>query len=183
MATDHKRRTTDHRQMRASNERIAAITYAAALAVALLFVSAIIAAPLIESAGGDKTAASFIYLAYSRVCHQIADRSFHIEGYPLAVCSRCFGIYSGYVLGLVVYPFSRPLTRTETPRRIWLLLALAPLAIDFAGDWAGVFDNTMLSRALTGLMAGAAGAFFTLPGFVSLASTTSRTPKEEYSGR
>ncbi len=169
--------------MQASNERIAAITYAAALAVALLFVSATIAAPLIESAGGENTAASFIYLAYTIVCHQIADRSFHIEGYPLAVCSRCFGIYVGYVLGLVIYPFVRSLARTETPRRLWLLLALAPIAIDFAGDYAGVFDNTLLTRALTGLVAGAAGAFFTLPGFVSLASTISRTPKEEYSGR
>lgn len=170
--------------MQASNERIAAITYAAVLAVALLFVSATIAAPMIEADGGDNTtAASFIYLAYARVCHQIADRSFHIDGYPLAVCSRCFGIYAGYVLGLVIYPFARSLARTETPPRIWFLLALAPIAIDFAGDWAGVFDNTLLSRALTGLVAGAAGAFFTLPGFVSLASTTSRTPKEEYSGR
>ena len=170
--------------MQASNERIAAITYAAALAVALLFVSATIAAPLIEASGGDKTeVASFIYLAYTKVCHQIADRSFHIHGYPLAVCSRCFGIYAGYVLGLAVYPFVRSLVRTETPRRTWLLLALVPLAIDFAGDYAGVFDNTLLSRALTGLVAGAAGAFFTLPGFVSLAVASGRTPKEEYSGR
>lgn len=170
--------------MQASNERIAAITYAAALAAALLFVGAAVAAPLMEAAGGDNAAAaSFIYLAYSRVCHQIADRSFHVEGYPLAVCSRCFGIYAGYVSGLAVYPFVRSLARTEAPGRVWLLLALAPVAIDFAGGYVGVFDNTLLSRALTGLVAGAAGAFFTLPGFVSLASATGRTPKEEYSGR
>ena len=169
--------------MRTSNERIAAITYAAAFAAALLFVCATVAAPLIEAAGRDNTVASFIYLAFSRVCHQIAERSFHVEGYPLAVCSRCFGIYAGYVLGLAVYPFARPLARTETPRRIWLIVALAPVAIDFAGDYAGIFHNTLLTRALTGLVAGAAGAFFTLPGIVSLASMTGRTPKEEYSGR
>ena len=149
-----------------------------------MFVSASDAAPLIQSGCGDNTtASSLIYLAYARVCHQIADRSFHIEGYSLAVCSRCFGIYAGYLLGLVIYPFARSLARTETPPRIWLLLALAPMAIDFTCDWAGVFDNSLLSRALTGLVAGAAGAFFTLPGFVSFASTAIKTPKEEYSGR
>ena len=162
--------------MREIGERIPVITYAAALAAALLFVSATLAAPLLEGGGGSGSdnAASFIYLAYSRICHQIADRSFQIEGHPFAVCSRCFGIYVGYVLGLIIYPFARSVGETETPARIWLLLALALVAIDFAGDWVGLFDNTLLSRALTGMVAGAAGAFYTLPGFVSLAATSLR---------
>ena len=162
--------------MRARSETVAAITYVVALAAALLFVGAIVAAPLLESApnSSDPGRGSLIYLAYSRVCHQLASRSFQIEGHPLAVCSRCTGIYVGYVLGLIVYPFVRPLARTDTPARTWLLLALAPVAIDLAGDFAGLFDNTLLSRALTGGVAGAAGAFYTLPGFVSLASTNLR---------
>ncbi|HEX5732278.1 MAG TPA: DUF2085 domain-containing protein [Blastocatellia bacterium] len=171
--------------MQARSERIAAITYAAALAAALLFVSAIVAAPLLEATrdSGDVERGSLIYLAYSRVCHQLANRSFQIEGHPFAVCSRCTGIYAGYVMGLVVYPFVRSLARTETPARTWLLVAMAPVAIDLAGDFAGLFDNTLLSRALTGGVAGAAGAFYTLPGLASLALTVSRTPEEEYSGR
>ncbi len=147
--------------MQARSERVAAITYAVALAAALLFVSAIVAAPLLEAGrdSGDTDAGSLIYLAYSRVCHQLQNRSFQIEGHPFAVCSRCTGIYAGYVLGLIVYPFVRPLARTETPARIWLLLALAPAAIDLTGDFAGLFENTLLSRTLTGMVAGAAGAF------------------------
>ena len=162
--------------MRRRSESIAAITYAVALAAALLFVSAVVAAPLLEAShdAGDADAGSLIYMAYGRVCHQISSRSFQIEGHPLAVCSRCAGIYFGYVLGLIVYPFVRALTRTDTPARVWLLLAIAPAAIDFAGDFAGLFDNTLLSRALTGGVAGAAGAFYTLPGFVSLAATNLR---------
>jgi uncharacterized membrane protein len=160
--------------MQEIRERIPIITYAAALAVALLFVSATVAAALLEGDGGrgSDNAASFIYLAYSRICHQIADRSFQIDGHPFAVCSRCFGIYVGYVMGLVIYPFARSLRETETPARGWLLVALALVAIDFAGDWLGLFDNTLLSRALTGMVAGAAGAFYTLPGFVSVAATS-----------
>lgn len=151
----------------------AALAYSATLAAALLFMSGSVAAPLLEGGpdSGSMDAGSLIYLAYSRVCHQIASRSFQIEGHPFAVCSRCFGIYAGYVLGLIVYPFVRSVARTETPARVWLLLALAPVAIDLAGDFAGLFDNTMLSRALTGMVAGAAGAFYTLPGFVSLSVT------------
>ena len=162
--------------MRSKSERVAAITYAVALAAALLFVSAIVAAPLLEATrdSGDMDVGSLIYLAYSRVCHQFASRSFQIEGHPLAVCSRCAGIYAGYALGLVAYPFVRSLARTETPERTWLLAALAPVAIDLAGDFAGLFDNTLLSRALTGGVAGAAGAFYTLPGFVCLAATNFR---------
>ena len=162
--------------MQARSERVAAITYAVALAAALLFVSAIVAAPLLEATrdSGDPSRGSFIYLAYSRVCHQLANRSFQIEGHPFAVCARCAGVYAGYALGLIVYPFVRPLARTETPARIWLLVAMAPVAIDLAGDLAGIFDNTLLSRALTGGVAGAAGAFYTLPGFVCLAATNIR---------
>jgi uncharacterized membrane protein len=157
--------------MISERKKLAAITYAAALAAAAVFVSATVIAPLLESgARGADNPASFIYLAYSRICHQINERSFHIEGHPFAVCARCFGIYVGYVLGLMIYPLVRPVDETETPARGWLLVAVAPVAIDLAGDWAGLFDNTLLSRALTGIVAGAAGAFFTLPGFVSLAA-------------
>jgi uncharacterized membrane protein len=162
--------------MLSRSERIAAITYAAALAAAVLFVGAIIAAPLLEATrdSGDRDLGSLIHLAYSRICHQLPNRSFQIEGHPFAVCSRCTGIYAGYVLGLVAYPFVRSIVRTETPARIWLLVAIAPAAIDFAGGFAGLFDNTLLSRALTGGVAGAAGAFYTLPGFVCLAATNLR---------
>ena len=162
--------------MLSRSERIAAITYAAALAAAFLCVGAIVAAPLFEATrdSGDMDLGSLIYLAYSRVCHQLRNRSFQIEGHPFAVCSRCTGIYAGYVLGLVVYPFVRAIVRTETPARTWLLVAIAPAAIDLTGDFAGLFDNTLLSRALTGGVAGAAGAFYTLPGFVSLAATNLR---------
>lgn len=162
--------------MQSRSERVAALTYAVALAAALMFVCAIVAAPLLEAArdSGDMDGGSLIYLAYSRVCHQLASRSFQIEGHPFAVCSRCTGIYAGYALGLVAYPLVRSITRTETPARIWLLIAIAPVAIDLAGDFAGLFDNTLMSRALTGGVAGAAGAFYTLPGFVCLAATKLR---------
>lgn len=34
----------------------------------------------------------------SRICHQHPDRCFYVFGQPLALCARCLGIYSGFVI-------------------------------------------------------------------------------------
>ncbi len=164
---------SSHRfKMLMSSRKLAASTYAGVLILVLVWIAGIVSDPLIRAAGGDdSTLLSLLAHAYGRVCHQIADRSFHIAGHPLAVCARCFGIYVGYLAGLIVYPFARSLTQTELPPRSWLIAALVPVAVDVAGGYLGIFENTLASRALTGLIAGAAGAFYTLPGLVSLAAS------------
>ena len=162
-----------------SGRKLAATTYAGVLILVLIWIAGIVSAPLIRAAGGDdSTLLSLLAYTYGRVCHQIADRSFHVAGHPLAVCARCFGIYVGYLAGLIVYPFARYLTQTELPHRSWLIAALAPVAVDFAGGYLGIFENTLASRALTGLFAGAAGAFYTLPGLVSLAASLFKAPND-----
>ena len=50
-------------------------------------------------------AASIHFFSY--ICHQQADRSFHVLGEQFAVCSRCFGVYFGLLLGFAVYPLWR----------------------------------------------------------------------------
>jgi uncharacterized membrane protein len=154
-----------------SAKKLAAATYAVVLILVLIWIAGIVAEPMIRAAGGDSTLLSILVRAYGRVCHQIDDRSFHIGGHALAVCSRCFGIYVGYLAGLIVYPFARSLGQTELPHRSWLIAVLLPIAIDFAGGFLGIFENTLASRAITGSIAGAAGAFYTLPGLVSLAAS------------
>ncbi|MGH9836689.1 MAG: hypothetical protein ACRD9Y_26990, partial [Blastocatellia bacterium] len=42
-----------------------------------------------------------------------------------------------------------------------------PVAIDFAGGFLGLFTNTFLSRALTGMLFGAVAAFYILPSLIS----------------
>jgi uncharacterized membrane protein len=37
----------------------------------------------------------------SHVCHQHADRSFHIFGHQMGVCCRCAGVYLGFWLSLL----------------------------------------------------------------------------------
>jgi uncharacterized membrane protein len=109
-----------------------------------------------------------IYKAFSFLCHQIPARSFHFENHQFAVCTRCFGVYSGLLLGFVVYPFFRRIEDIEPLPRVWLFLALVPMGIDWSLGFFEIWENTALSRFLTGLILGVACAIFLIPALVEL---------------
>jgi uncharacterized membrane protein len=142
--------------------------WALALAVAAGLVGLIAAAPLLRSAGA-RAASDAVYGGFVLVCHQIGERAFHVEGHPLAVCARCFGLYAGALAGVAVYPLARGLTRRDMPARAWLLASAVPTSIDFALGFFGVWENTHWSRFLTALPLGVAVAFCVVPGLVDLA--------------
>src|SRR5688572_10524064 len=77
-----------------------------ATAVVVVWVGLIVAAPVLLGEGYSG-ASSPIYTFFSYICHQMSDRSLHLDGHPLAVCSRCFGVYAGLLAGLLVYPLWR----------------------------------------------------------------------------
>ncbi len=140
---------------------------------ALAWVGLVFAAPLALAHGHDLFALR-VYRGFSYLCHQISDRSFHLEGHQLAVCARCAGLYAGFALGVLVYPLVRSLRRLETPSRLWLLVAVAPTAIDWALGFFGIWQNTHLSRSLTGALLGAICAFYVVPGLIDLIRSGSR---------
>jgi uncharacterized membrane protein len=129
--------------------------------------SLIVGAPLAAD-GGHPFWALTIYRAFSYVCHQIPERSFFIAGHPFAVCARCTGLYAGFAAATIVYPLIRSLRQTEAPARKWLFLAAAPLALDFAVGYFGIWANTHLSRFATGALLGAVSVFYVLPGLMDL---------------
>ncbi len=141
--------------------------------IALTLVTMIVSAPLAQ-ANGHAPFAFTIYKAFSFVCHQIPERSFHLAGHQFAVCSRCTGLYSGFAVAALVYPLARSLKRTDTPRRLWLILAAVPLLIDFSLTYFGVWSNTHLTRFSTGALLGVMAAFYVMPGLVELSSTIAR---------
>jgi uncharacterized membrane protein len=162
------------------SSNISTLTYVVVLLLAVLWVGGILYVP-IAVAGGTISIASALSHAYGQVCHQIPERSFHLFGRPLGVCSRCSGIYVGYLLGLLIYPLVRALKREDAPNPFWLLIAMTPMAFDFTGGYIGLFEDSILLRAATGLIAGAALVFYTLPGVVSQARSILRldpTPHE-----
>jgi len=130
-------------------------------------VAAIIGAPLIH-ASGHPAFAFKIYQAFSFVCHQIPERSFHLFGNKFAVCSRCTGIYAGLALATVAYPLTRSLKRTDTPSLVWLFLAAAPLAIDWSLGYFSIWQNNHVSRFATGALLGATAVLYILPGLIDL---------------
>lgn len=143
---------------------------AAAAGLAALLVAMIVGAPLLE-AGGLRAAAGAVYGAFALMCHQMDERSFHLAGFKLAVCARCFGLYAGALLGALAYPLARPLARRDLPARGWLLAAAVPTSVDFALGFFGVWENTHASRCLTALLLGVAVAFYLVPGAVDVALT------------
>jgi uncharacterized membrane protein len=138
-----------------------------AAAGALILMSLIIGAPLALSAGHPFWGLT-IYRSFSYVCHQIPERSFFIAGHQFAVCARCTGLYAGFAAATIVYPLVRSLRQTEAPARQWLFLAAAPLAIDFAVGYLGIWENTHSTRFASGALLGAVAVFYVLPGLMDL---------------
>jgi uncharacterized membrane protein len=147
--------------------------WAIGLAVVFLWVLTIVLAP-IAKAGGLLALSSPLYSFFSFICHQIPDRSFHVEGEQFAVCSRCFGVYFGLVLGIAAYPLWRGVDDTEPLPRVWLFLSLIPISVDWSLTVLGIWENTQLSRFLTGLLLGVACATFIVPSLVEITRNLSR---------
>lgn len=81
-------------------------------------------------------------------CHREAERSFHLLGHAMPVCSRCFGIYLGIGLGALVL---RP--RLDTwPLRIWVGVAALAMILDVATEGLGMRPPSGWVRWLSGLL-------------------------------
>jgi uncharacterized membrane protein len=149
--------------------RRAIAVWAGTCLIALAILGLIVGAPLAQAYGHPAFAAP-IYKTFSFVCHQIPERSFHLAGHQFGVCSRCTGLYAGFAVAALVYPLARSLERTDTPARVWLILATLPLAIDFALGYFSIWPNTHLSRFLTGALLSSVAVFYIMPGLIDLSS-------------
>ena len=137
------------------------------LLIAAFWVSLIISAPIAKYYGFTGFADS-IYWFFSHLCHQISERSYHIHAYQFAVCARCFGFYGGFLLGIVIYPFIRQLNNTDSFPRIWLFLAMIPMGVDWSLGYFNIWENTHLSRTVSGGILGSACALFNVPAIVEI---------------
>jgi len=135
--------------------------------IAAVWIFLILLAPVAETYNLNNVS-NPLYNFFSYICHQIDSRSFHLENHAFAVCSRCFGVYFGLLTGFIVYPFLRPVERTEAFPRFWLFLAMIPMAIDWTLGIFDIWENTHFSRLLTGLILGAACAIFIIPALIDI---------------
>ncbi len=141
--------------------------WAVSLLVVFAWVFVITLAPF-AAANGFENFSAPIYSFFSYICHQISARTFHAAGHPLAVCSRCFGVYFGLFFGFMIYPLFRKIEEVEPLPRVWLFLAMIPIGIDWTLGVFGIWENTHLSRFVTGVILGAACAVYIVPALVEI---------------
>jgi uncharacterized membrane protein len=137
-------------------------------AVAAVWLVSVSSPPLLNLAGMNGMADT-VFGLYGYLCHQIPDRSFHVFEHQFAVCSRCYGVYAGVLGGVLVYPAIRTLANIEPLPRRWLFIAIVPMAIDWSLTFVGIWQNTHLSRFVTGFILGAACSFYIVPALVEIA--------------
>jgi uncharacterized membrane protein len=124
---------------------------------ALIWLTLIVMSPVALASGRFSPLAMAVYHAGSLVCHQRAERSFHVAGAQLPVCARCFGLYLSGAVGLVVASRRRGSIAAATSRLVLVLGAL-PIAVTVALEWLGLIHTTNIVRMLTGLPLGFAAA-------------------------
>lgn len=157
-------------------KRSAMLAWSIGFLIAFIWVFLILLAPL-AAAGDFSGVSNSIYTFFGYLCHQIPERSFHLDGHSFGVCSRCFGVYFGLLFGFIVYPIFRNINETEPFSRIWLFLALVPIGIDWSLTFFGIWENRHWSRFLTGMILGAACAVFIVPALVEIFQLLRKNPK------
>jgi uncharacterized membrane protein len=174
-----ERKSLGDRLTRANRRSIA--VWAVTSAIALTILGLVVAAPVAQAHGYSQFA-SAVYRVFSFACHQIPERSFHLEGHQFGVCARCTGLYAGFAVAALIYPLARSLQSTDTPAPRWLLLATLPLVMDFALGYFSIWQNTQLSRFLTGALLSSVAVFYIMPGLIDLSSAITRRLNRESVG-
>lgn len=122
---------------------------------------ALVVAPPLATAAGSPYGAVLRWLLHP-VCHQVAERSFHFLGEPLAACTRCTGLYLGFTFGVAAWPRLPHLASRLAAKPRWIAVFFVPLLIDVA-----IVPNTAMSRFATGLVAAFPVALLPLLAFAS----------------
>ena len=122
-----------------------------------------------------------LYLVGSLICHQLPERSFHLDGYQLPVCARCLGIYAGAAVvacvGCVRW-CRAPLARWGAARLRRMAIASAlPTVVTVAAEWTGVWAASNVTRAIAGVSLGAGAALVVVGAVATLHYVECRPPR------
>ncbi len=98
--------------------------------------------------------AAAIYWLGDANCHQLASRSYYLNGNQLPFCARDLGIFIGMALGMVLAFFVK-----ARPSLLLIILGFVPMALDGGIQLLTSYESTNLVRLLTGALAGISVAF------------------------
>jgi uncharacterized membrane protein len=134
--------------------------YLICLALSLLWCATILGFPWLVRSGHLRLAVTIFWI-FSKICHQDPLRSFSFAGIALPACSRCTAIFLGGLLGMAISPLLRILPGVSRKLKCLVVLATTALSVDIALDLLSIWNNTFLSRSMTGALFGlSCGLFF-----------------------
>lgn len=93
-------------------------------------------------------AAAIYYLGDSQ-CHQLASRSYFLNGNQLPFCARDLGIFIGLVAGMAIALLAR-----VRPKIYLIVLGFVPMAVDGGLQLFTAYESSNPLRLLTGILAG-----------------------------
>lgn len=109
--------------------------------------------------GAEQSIGHWTGKLFEQVCHQNPARSITFNGVPMAVNSRCFGIFLGLWAGWGMIPFFLRFTFKKDWTNWFLLLAVMLQIFDYMGNHI-LWENSNTLRVFLGLLLGGAVAIF-----------------------
>ena len=95
----------------------------------------------------------FIYFAFSKICHQLPERSFYFCNEKLAVCQRCTAIYFSFFAGILLYPIIKKIN--EKWLHSFFYISIIIIVIDFLFGYINMLQNKvtiLISGTLFGIL-------------------------------
>ncbi len=137
--------------------------YFSVLLLTLLWCSLVMGFPWLVLSSHFRLATG-VSLICSTICHQDPSRSFRFWGVILPVCSRCAAVYLGSLIGVVLFPLTRSWKFLSRRLSYLPVVSAIPVALDVGSVVFGIWNNTFLSRSISGAFLGLTGstAFFLL---------------------
>ncbi len=125
----------------------------------------------------DRPAAydSWNYQMFVGVCHQLPERSFTINGVPMAVNARCFGIFTALLAGWILMPaILRSGCNFRAAGTVLTLAVLIQIGDYMAGQFT-VWNSSNFSRFLMGAILGAGFVYMVADQFRGQNNNQSKT--------
>ncbi len=90
-----------------------------------------------------------VYWLGDAQCHQIANRSFFLNGNQMPFCARDVGLFAGFPIALAVLSFRRLVVNP-----VLVLIGLVPIGIDGGLQLVTSYESNNALRLATGIIAG-----------------------------
>lgn len=136
------------------------------LAGIIIWIILIFMAPVLKSLNNPLNA--FIYSIFSPICHQNPSRCFYFNGHPLAVCTRCLGIYFGFFMATVFFPLVNRFKSVRPPKNQIFYVFSFPIVMDTFGNLFNLWHTADWLRFVIGFTWGILLPFYFIVGISEL---------------